>query len=82
MEREYTTTRNNHTALWWTLGALAVLFILWLAFFRGDNMLGIPNTGVDDSAAAINGTENYNTDNSVIDNGTNPDSAITEDAKG
>lgn len=48
MERE--TTYRDNTAIWWTLGAIVVLLILWFAYRSLTNNAGIPNTGVDDSA--------------------------------
>jgi hypothetical protein len=89
MVTEYETT-SNHTALWWTLGAIVVLFILWFAFFHNRNA-GIPNTGTDNTASSSTGLyDSTNTtggaDNSTgnaTDNNTNQGSpAVTDQSKG
>jgi len=59
MADRYVTTRNNHV-VWWALGAIAVLAILWaLAHSLSNNGAGIPNTGVDDNASTTDNSGMY-----------------------
>jgi hypothetical protein len=79
MEREYITTTDKHTALWWTLGALAVLLILWFAFFHGRNNAGIPNTGSDDTANTAYTSDTLDNSAAPADSGS---PAVIDESKG
>lgn len=78
-----TATRN--TTIWWVLGALVVLGLIWFLVSRGDNP-GIPNTGTDTATdtSTLN-IEGDDSDDNVLVPGTDdslgsPDTA--EQSKG